>query len=70
LEKPEDIMVFSMKLETTGTLSNMLVLAFGQWYLYPLVSILQLLYLFWFIICSSFIYLLLEVAHPTGWWRD
>jgi hypothetical protein len=28
------------------------------------------LYLFWFIICSSFIYFLLVVAHRIGWWRD
>jgi hypothetical protein len=69
LEKLEDIMALLMKLETIGTLSNMFVSTFGQWYLYPLVNILQLLYLFWFIICSSFVYFLL-VAHPTSWWRD
>jgi hypothetical protein len=70
LEKPKDIMVLLMKLETIGILSNMFVLAFGQWYLYPPVSILQLLYLFWFIICFSFVYFLLVVAHPIGWWKD
>jgi len=46
LEKLEYIMVFLMKLETIGTLSNMFVSVFGQWYLYPLVSILQLFYVF------------------------
>jgi hypothetical protein len=44
LEKP-NIMAFLMKLETNGTLDNMLVLTFGQWYFYPLVNTLQLLYL-------------------------
>jgi len=70
LEKPENTMAILMKLEIDGTLSNLLVLTFGPWYLYPLVSTLQLLYLFWFIICSSFVYFLFVVAHPTSWWRD
>jgi hypothetical protein len=69
LEKLEDTMALLMKLETDGTLSNLLVSTFGQWYFYPLVSILQLLYLFWFIICSNFLNFLL-VAHPASWWRD
>ncbi len=34
-----------MKMETNGTLSNMFVLTFGQWYFYPPVNTLQLLYL-------------------------
>jgi hypothetical protein len=50
LEKPKNIMVLLMKLETNGTLNNLLVLAFGQWYLYPPMNILQLLYPF----CLSF----------------
>jgi len=54
LEKPEDIMALIMKLETIGILNDILFLTFNQWYIYPLVNILQLLYLFWFIICSSF----------------
>jgi hypothetical protein len=29
LEKPKDIMVFLMKLETNGTLGNMIVSTFG-----------------------------------------
>ncbi len=55
LEKLEDIMALIMKLETNGNLNDMLFLTFNQWYIYPLVNILQLLYLFWFIICSSFV---------------
>jgi hypothetical protein len=62
-------MALLMKLETIGTLNNMLVSVFGQWYLYPPVSILQLFYFLLFIICSSFVYFLL-VAHPTSWWKD
>jgi hypothetical protein len=50
LEKPKDIMVLLMKLETNDTLGNLLILAFGQWYFYPPMNILQLLYLF----CLSF----------------
>ncbi len=46
LEKLEYIMALLMKLETIGTLNNMLVSVFGQWYLYPPVSILQLFYFF------------------------
>jgi hypothetical protein len=45
LEKPKDIMVLLMKLETNDTLGNLLILAFGQWYFYPPMSTLQLLYL-------------------------
>jgi len=55
LEKPEDIMALIMKLETNGILNDILFLTFNQWYIYALVNILQLLYLFWFIICSSFV---------------
>ncbi len=69
LEKPKNIMVLLMKLEIDGILGNLFVLAFGSWYHYPLMSTLQLLNLFWFIICSSFVYFLL-VAHPIGWWKD
>ncbi len=47
----------------------MLVSTFGQWYLYPPVSTLQLLYLIGFIIFSSSIFFLL-VVYPIGWWRD
>jgi len=43
LEKPKNTMTFIMKLETNGTLGNLLVSTFGQWYLYPPMSILQLL---------------------------
>jgi len=70
LEKPKNNMAFLMKLETDGTLSNLLVLTFGPWYFYPLMSTLQLLYHFWFIICSNFVYFLLVVTHPTSWWKD
>ncbi len=44
LEKLENIMVFLMKLDINGTLINMLVLTFGQWYFYPPLNTLQLLY--------------------------
>jgi hypothetical protein len=65
--KLENTMALLMKLETNGTLGNLLVSTFGPWYLYPPVSTLQFLYLFWFIICSIFVYFLLIVAHPTCW---
>jgi hypothetical protein len=45
LEKPKNIMAFLKKLETSGTLGNMLVLTFGQWHFYSPVNTLQLLYL-------------------------
>jgi hypothetical protein len=64
LEKLEDTMALIMKLETYGILGNMLVLAFGSWYFYPLMSTLQLLGLFglWFFLYFSFFsYLLLPI---------
>jgi hypothetical protein len=69
LEKPENTLALLIKLEIDGTLGNLFVSTFDPWYLYPLMSTLQLLNLFWFIICSSFVYFLL-VAHPTSWWKD
>jgi hypothetical protein len=45
LEKPKNTMVFPMKLVINGILINMFVLTFGQWYFYPPMSTLQLLYL-------------------------
>jgi hypothetical protein len=36
-EDPEETMSLLMKMEANGTLSNALVFAFGQWYLFPLV---------------------------------
>jgi len=46
LEKPKDTMALIMKLETNDILNDMLFLTFNQWYIYPLVNILQLLYFF------------------------
>ncbi len=43
LEKPKNTMALLMKLETCGILGNMFVLIFGQWYLYPPMTILQFL---------------------------
>jgi hypothetical protein len=34
LEKQKNIMTFFMKLEIDGTLGNMLILAFGKWYIF------------------------------------
>jgi hypothetical protein len=65
MEKKKNTMALLMKLQTDDTLGNLFVSTFGPWYLYPLMSILQLLNPFWFIICSSFVYFLL-VAHPTN----
>jgi hypothetical protein len=39
LEKLEKTMALLMKMETKATLGNMLIFAFGQWYLYLLVSV-------------------------------
>jgi hypothetical protein len=69
LEKPKNTLALLIKLEIDGTLGNLFVSTFGPCYLYPLMNILQLLNLFWFIICSSFVYFLL-VVHPIGWWKD
>ncbi len=38
LEKLENTMALLMKLETNGTLGNMLVLTFSQWYLYQTIT--------------------------------
>jgi hypothetical protein len=63
LEKPKNTMAFLMKLETNGTLGNLFVSTFGPWYLYPPVSILQLLYLFYlsFALVLFISYLLLPI---------
>jgi hypothetical protein len=68
LEKPKNTMALLMKLEIDGILGNLLVSTFGSWYLYPLVSTLQLLYLFYlsFALVSFISYLLLPIPQVGG----
>jgi hypothetical protein len=39
LQDPKACMVIFTNMETIGTLCNSLVVAFGQWYLYPTVNV-------------------------------
>jgi len=47
LEEPKECMSCLMKMEIEGTLCNDLVVTFGEWFLYPLLSIFPAY-------CSSF----------------
>ncbi len=51
LEKPEEIMAFLMKMEREVALGNMLVFTFGEWYLYPPISIINFVIFFFFSYC-------------------
>jgi hypothetical protein len=56
LLKPKETMALLMKMETKASLGNMLVSAFGQWYLYSLVNIIRfaIFIYFWFLLLDNF----------------
>jgi hypothetical protein len=39
LQDPKECTTILMDVETIGTLHNNLVVAFGQWYIYPIISL-------------------------------
>jgi len=60
-----------MKIEANGTLGNAFVFAFGQWYLFPLVSTFSLLKFFFLMFVYSFSMIFTNSNFFfVNWWWD